>query len=319
MILCFFGVVEQRENEGYVEKRLQQRKQEKLNGLEDFKVSVDFAKTLNSTLKDKMMEANEERAQALFTKQKVNKIVSAIEETKEEIVAPKGKIKMRAVSKAMASLGIKEEEPSEMERSILKEETEQMDMAIKVLMGEYVQRKAIRNRAKDTTGKISKRIGAMTAFEKKRETFSKIKQTQLDEIAAYAKKKEEYHRKQQELEKQKEKELENEKGKQKELEDKQAKGSTSGLGRDKLESTNSDGGFGVFDEDGGDVFSTERGRNRLPSNSNDTEAGLTRKDSKKAKKEKEKQKKDRAPTVVNNVFYWDRQQNQKGNSTFANR
>ena len=41
---------------------------EKINGLADFKASADFARTLNATLQEKMMEANEERAQALFTK-----------------------------------------------------------------------------------------------------------------------------------------------------------------------------------------------------------------------------------------------------------
>ena len=41
---------------------------EKINGLADFKASADFARTLNATLQEKMMEANEERALALFTK-----------------------------------------------------------------------------------------------------------------------------------------------------------------------------------------------------------------------------------------------------------
>ena len=41
---------------------------EKINGLADFKASADFARTLNATLQEKMMEANEERAQALFSK-----------------------------------------------------------------------------------------------------------------------------------------------------------------------------------------------------------------------------------------------------------
>ena len=58
----------ERDNEGYVERKLQARMDEKINGLADFKASADFARTLNATLQEKMMEANEERALALFTK-----------------------------------------------------------------------------------------------------------------------------------------------------------------------------------------------------------------------------------------------------------
>ena len=53
---------------------------EKINGLVDFKASADFARTLNATLQEKMMEANEERAQALFTKDKVSKMVQELAE-----------------------------------------------------------------------------------------------------------------------------------------------------------------------------------------------------------------------------------------------
>ena len=67
-IISIDFIASERDNEGYVERKLQARMDEKINGLADFKASADFARTLNATLQEKMMEANEERALALFTK-----------------------------------------------------------------------------------------------------------------------------------------------------------------------------------------------------------------------------------------------------------
>ena len=61
---------------------------EKIKGMEDFKMSVDFAKTLNHTLQDKMLEANEERAAALFTKQKIDEITGKINLLSENFKKP---------------------------------------------------------------------------------------------------------------------------------------------------------------------------------------------------------------------------------------
>ena len=79
---------------------------------------------------------------------------------------------------------------------MLREEAAQMEKAIKVLMNEYQNRKKIREKTKRAAGQVTKRVAAMMIFNKKKDTFSKIKQTQLDEIQAYQKKKEEYHKQQ---------------------------------------------------------------------------------------------------------------------------
>ena len=194
-------------------------------------------------------------------------------------------------------------------------------------------------------------VAAMMIFAKKKDTFAKIKQTQLDEIEAYKKKKEEYHKNQEEMAKKKAKE--DELRKEQEQEERKKRESLSGLsmgqyGRDKLDSTNSDEGsiFGGptrggrgrrnnnlddFDEDE-DVFggpnrkdSVKGGpKNRGSTNSTSDDHNLQRKDSEKgAPKKGKKVIKERGPDMtrtartIQGVFYWDRQQNQKNNTTFG--
>ena len=305
---------------------------EKIGGLVDFKASADFARTLNVTLQEKMMEANEERAQALFTKDKMGAMVQEIAEEEMGGLSKKDVINNRI---------------DKLDEEMLKEEAAQMEKAIKVLMNEYENRRRIREKTKKAAGQVTKRVAAMMIFSKKKDTFAKIKQTQLDEIQAYQKKKEEYHQKQAELEKQKEKDKEI--AKEKELEERKKRESLSGLnmgyGRDKLDSTNSDDGsvfggptrgrgrrgnqFDDFDEE--DVFggptrkdSVRAGaKNRGSTNSTSDDHNLQRKDSEKAPKKGKKTYKERGPDmtrtakVISGVFYWDRQQNQKNSTTFG--
>ena len=238
-----------------------------------------------------------------------------------------------------------------LDEEILREEAAQMEKAIKVLMNEYQNRKRIREKTKRAAGQVTKRVAAMMIFNKKKDTFSKIKQTQLEEIQAYQKKKEEYHKQQEELAKKKAKE--DELAKEKEQEERKKRESLSGLsmgqyGRDKLDSTNSDEGsifggptrggrgrrnnnFDEFDEDE-DVFggptrkdSVKGGpKNRGSTNSTSEDHALQRKDSEKEKPKKGKKTyKERGPDMtrtartIQGVFYWDRQQNQKNNTTFG--
>ena len=234
---------------------------------------------------------------------------------------------------------------------MLREESVQMEKAIKVLMHEYENRRRIREKTKKAAGQVTKRVAAMMIFSKKKDTFAKIKQTQLDEIQAYQKKKEDYHKQQEELAKKKAKD--DELAKEKEQEDRKKRESVSGLsmgqyGRDKLDSTNSDEGsvfggptrgrnrrnnnFDDFDEDE-DVFggpnrkeSVKGKPNRGSLNSTSEDHALQRKDSEKDGGKKKKGKKvyqERGPDmtrtakVISGVFYWDRQQNQKNSTTFG--
>ena len=57
---------------------------------------------------------------------------------------------------------------------MLKEETLQMQKAIKVLMNEYQHRKMIRERNRKAAGQVTKRVAAMMIFAKKKDTFAKI-------------------------------------------------------------------------------------------------------------------------------------------------
>ena len=310
---------------------------EKIKGMEDFKMSVDFAKTLNHTLQDKMLEANEERAAALFTKQKIDEIAQG----------------WKDVAESDDVFGV--EKPSKQDhtdKAILDEEVSQMEKAIVVLMGEYKKRKSIRDRNRAAAGAVTKRVAALMIFQKKKEAFSKIKQSQLDEIEAFKKKKEEYHMKQREIEKQKEKEEALEKQKEKELMEKHKKESTSSFGQDdrgreRLDSNVSDEGLDLptgqrrglsrLDsvvgtrrglQNATNAFEKRRGFNRTRLESVDDfdedvfAETKQRKDSKKAKEKEEKEKKkggkadlSRAAHTVNNVFYWDRLQNQKNKNT----
>ena len=318
-----------RDKEGYVAEKLQERMDEKLNGMWEFKESADFAKTLNATLQEKMLEANEERAAALFTKRKVEEMVEDL-----DLTAPKKPLSLM----------------DQMDEKMINEEKAQMEKAIKVLMGEYENRKKIRDKMKTGAGKVTKRVAAMMIFNQKKDTFSKIKNSQIEEIQKYQKQKEEYHKQQEELEKKRAKEEELEK--EKEAEDRKKRESQSGLGfgRGTLDSTASDDGdiFGgnrnrrnrlesndYFDEDD-DIFggpqrhdSVKGGpRNRGSQNStSDDKGGLSRKDSTKDddKKKKKSIYQERGPDmarqakVIGGVFCWDRQQNQKNNSTFSGR
>ena len=332
-------IASKRDEEGYVESALKLRMEEKITGMEDFKTSADFARTLNATLQEKMLEANQERAAALFTKDKCNELVQDL--GLEETTKPKVNNAAHLIDK--------------LDDKMMKDEISQMEKAIKVLMFEYDNRKRIRDKNKAVAGKVTKRVQAMMIFNSKKDTFSKIKQTQIDEIEAYQKKKIEYHKKQEELEKKREKEKEREK--EEELEEKKKRESMSnsglGLGRDKLDSTNSDDGniFGGsrsnrrgrlqrlesanYDEDE-DVFGgapkrnpatgAQRTRNSYGSTSEDQ---LGRKNSTKEKEKPKKTKKvyglekgpdmSRAAQTVAGIFYWDRQQNQKTNSTNTGR
>ena len=304
---------------------------EKIKGMEDFKLSCDFAKSLNHTLQEKMLEANEERAAALFTKQKIEEIAQDWRKMEED-------------DDVFGSKKAGEEDV--MENAVLDQEVDQMEKAIKVLMGEYAKRKAIRDRTKAAAGAVTKRIAALMVFQKKKEAFSKIKQTQLDEIEEFKKKKEEYHLKQREIEKQKEKEEEVEKQKEKELEEKrkkEQKESMSSMGRDKLDSCTSDEGLD-FPTTRRRGFNRQQTLNKIQSVSalsgSDQRKALhrmdtefmdddvfgnanQRKDSKKTKEKETKKGKQpdlsRAAHTINNVFYWDRQQNLKNNTTFGGR
>ena len=312
-----------RDKEGYVAEKLQERMEEKLNGMWEFKESADFARTLNATLQEKMLEANEERAAALFTKKKVEEMVEDL-----DLGAPK------------KPLGLMDQ----MDEKMINEEKAQMEKAIKVLMGEYENRKKIRDKAKAAGGKVTKRVAAMMIFNQKKDTFSKIKNSQIEEIQKYQKQKEEYHKQQEELEKKRAKE--DELAKEKEAEERKKRESQSGLsfGRGQLDSTASDDGdiFGgnrnrrnndYFDEED-DIFggpqrhdSVKGGpRNRGSQNStSDDKGGLGRKDSTKEEKKKKSIYQERGPDmsrqakVIGGVFCWDRQQNQKNNSTFSGR
>ena len=313
-----------RDKEGYVAEKLQERMDEKLNGMWEFKESADFAKTLNATLQEKMLEANEERAAALFTKRKVEEMVEDL-----DLSAPK------------KPLGLMDQ----MDEKMINEEKAQMEKAIKVLMGEYENRKKIRDKMKTGAGKVTKRVAAMMIFNQKKDTFSKIKNSQIEEIQKYQKQKEEYHKQQEELEKKRAKE--DELAKEKEAEERKKRESQSGLsfGRGQLDSTASDDGdiFGgnrnrrnndYFDEED-DIFggpqrhdSVKGGpRNRGSQNStSDDKGGLNRKDSTKDQEKKKKSiYQERGPDmarqakVIGGVFCWDRQQNQKNNSTFSGR
>ena len=139
--------------------------------------------------------------------------------------------------------------------------------------------------------------------------------------------------------------------KEKELEEKERKKreSVSTYNRDKLDSTNSDDGMfpggnrrnrrgrlestaedGFMDDDDESVFGGDGGPNRKdsvkggPKNRNDSDNKLERKDSEKPKRGK-KTIKEKGPDMtrtartISGVFYWDRQQNQKSNSTFSGR
>ena len=318
-----------RDKEGYVAEKLQERMDEKLNGMWEFKESADFAKTLNATLQEKMLEANEERAAALFTKRKVEEMVEDL-----DLSAPKKPVSLM----------------DQMDEKMINEEKAQMEKAIKVLMGEYENRKKIRDKMKTGAGKVTKRVAAMMIFNQKKDTFSKIKNSQIEEIQKYQKQKEEYHKQQEELEKKRAKEEELEK--EKEAEDRKKRESQSGLGfgRGTLDSTASDDGdiFGgnrnrrnrlesndYFDEDD-DIFggpqrhdSVKGGpKSRGSHNStSDDKGGLSRKDSTKDddKKKKKSLYQEKGPDmarqakVIGGVFCWDRQQNQKNNSTNSGR
>ena len=170
------------------------------------------------------MEANEERAAALFTRAKVDEMVNELVQDEE----------VQTYGHSAKQSGIIDKLDEEM----LKEEVSQMEKAIKVLMGEYSNRKRIREKNRKMAGQVTKRVAAMMVFNKKKDTFSKIKQTQLDDIAKYQKIKEDYHKQQEELEKQKHKDQED--AKQKELEEKERKKreSVSTYNREKLDSTN---------------------------------------------------------------------------------
>ena len=325
---------------------------EKISGMADFKESSDFARTLNVTLQEKMLEANQERAAALFTKQKCDEIATEVFKTEDT------KPKQGSVSSTFTAIDKFDEE-------MLQEEISQMEKAIKVLMGEYANRKRIRDRTKAAAGQVTKRVAALMIFTKKKETFSKIRQTQIDEIQAYQKKKEEYHKQQQEIEKQQEKEKELQK--EKELEERKKRESQSNMNRERLESNTSDDGvlgecrrgsrkgrLGRLDSvddyyDDEDVFGDDlpRGRknvdvtksggiagivgakrlvqNKLSKGSASEDADLGRKDSVKEKGKKGNKDKgkssdmSRVAHTIQGVFYWDRQQNQKTNSTFTGR
>ena len=84
---------------------------QKIQGMEDFKLSCDFAKTLNHTLQEKMMEVNEERAAALFTRQKCEEIVQDL----KDIVIKDNDIQDSKVQKQ-----------EELEKNILDEDISQM-------------------------------------------------------------------------------------------------------------------------------------------------------------------------------------------------
>lgn len=306
---------------------------EKIHGMEDFKASADFARTLNVTLQEKMMEANEERAAALFTKAKVDEMVNDLVqgETKKG-PGHSGKGANDKIDK--------------LDEQMLKEEVSQMEKAIKVLMGEYQNRKRIREKTKKAAGQVTKRVAAMMIFNKKRDTFSKIKQTQLDEIEKYQKIKADYHKQQDELEKKMEKEKELAKVQDEEEKEQKKRESVSDFNRAKLDSTNSDDGFGgghrrnrrgrlesaFAEDDDEDVFGAGGGPNRKESvkggpknrNSHGSTTEDNKLDSEIPKKGKRGSKEKgpdmaRAASTISGIFYWDRQQNQKSNSTFSGR
>ena len=152
MLLSTCNKATERDKEGYVENKLKQRMEEKISGMEDFKASADFARTLNVTLQEKMMEANEERAAALFTKAKVDEMVGELVQDESAIIEHSNK---------SACLIDK------LDEEMLKEEVSQMEKAIKVLMGEYANRKRIREKNKRMAGQVTKRVAAMMIFNKK--------------------------------------------------------------------------------------------------------------------------------------------------------
>ena len=315
-------IATERGNEGYVGNALRQRMEEKIRGIKDFKECSDFARTLNVRLQEKMMEANVERASALFSKAKVDEVVNTRGKDKADVRSDKGHCII--------------DQPDE---EMLKEEVSQMEKAIKVLLEEYEHRKIIRKKNNKLVGHVSKIASFAVAFNQKKDTFANVRQTQLDEIAKYQKMKAEYHKEQDELKKkieeetertnEKEQEEENRKFQQKFRED-QMKLSTyseeSSGGRSRhtrkgrMEST-------AFVDEDDDVVGVPRGSNRNESvkqrpksrnsvGSMSEDNKLERKDSGKSQKggklyKERGQDMSRVAHTVEGVFYWDRIQNQK--------
>ena len=89
--------------------------EQKIQGMEDFRLSCDFAKSLNHTLQEKMMEVNEERAAALFTRKKCEEIVEDL----KDIVGEDNNIQDSKVKKQ-----------DNLEKSILDEEISQMEISV---------------------------------------------------------------------------------------------------------------------------------------------------------------------------------------------
>jgi hypothetical protein len=124
--------------------------EEKISGMEDFRVSADFARTLNVTLQEKMLEANEERATALFSKQKLEQAVQSLK-----------------VNEKQTTTTAKNRTTDTIDQSIVQEEIVQMEKAIKVLKKEHENRKRIRETARQKIGAVSKRVSALMIFQKK--------------------------------------------------------------------------------------------------------------------------------------------------------
>ena len=175
-----------REVEGYVEKALKRRIEQKIKDIEDYRLSTIYAKTINEELHHKMIDAEKKRATALYADLPSNffedgdlsglpifklgnsKAKSKRSDKNTHLQVPS----MRSRRQSLVSCS----KPIELEFDAdnAKLQVKAFNEAFRILMKESEKRKAIRIKQKTAALKAKNRILAVWAFRKKQEEKKKL-------------------------------------------------------------------------------------------------------------------------------------------------
>ena len=182
----FYILIEnKRDEEGYVQKQLNERIKEKLLDIQEYRTSTIFAKTLNEELHVKMIEAEEKSCHALygdlpadfFNDENVSTHISSkhkhLKERANEgrdisnhLQIPEKVIRKQSIG-SMINFPEFDNDKAQFQQKAFKE-------ASKILMKEYETRKAIRVRQRAVKIKAKNRILAVWSFRKKQQEKQKL-------------------------------------------------------------------------------------------------------------------------------------------------
>ena len=192
---------EERNNEGFIEKKLEETFQEKLSERREFRKIIEQFRYTNTDLYQKMATAGESRSNALFNKKAKWKLAlvlpngstpgtetakADIATTKSPMFKPKAPKKSKFVKKGKVLLGKKEDEKIELGTvEDVMDENDDVIQSLKwardILLKETEKRKKIRAQKRSLKRRAGKKLQTLWTFHHQKEASKKAKSKKIKE------------------------------------------------------------------------------------------------------------------------------------------